>query len=151
MAENILDDAPEYRRQLNEHERERKLELQWDLEFAQRQISRARIILYLLIAFQLLGLIVAISAGMYGSLEIAIQIALTLVFGVSAYLSIEYPFLAFVGSLSLYLLLVFLASLINPFFLLQGILWKIVVVLFLGIGIYYGYERRRLIGELEEL
>lgn len=151
MTNEILDDAPEYRRHLSEQEQERKLEIQWDLEFAQRQISRARIILYLLIGFQLLGLVVAISAGMYGYVEIGIQIALACIFGVSAYLSLEFPFSAFLGALSLYLVLVFLASLINPFFLLQGILWKLVVVLFLSIGIYYGYERRRLLEELATL
>ena len=151
MSEDILDDAPEYRRNLNPEQVQYKKELHGELDFAQRQISRARLVLYLLIVFQLLGLIVAVSAGMYSSVEIAIQVALVVVFIVSAYLSVEYPFLAFAGSLTLYLLLVFLASLVNPFFLLRGILWKLVVVLFLAVGIYYSFERKRLVRELEGL
>lgn len=151
MSDEILDDAPEYRRGLSPEEEERKEELRDELDFALRQINRARLVLYLLIVFQLLGVIVSVSAGMYSPVEIAVQVSLVLVFGVAAYLSVEYPLPAFAGSLSIYLLLVFLASLINPFFLLRGILWKLVVVLFLTVGIYYSFERKRLLRELERL
>ncbi len=143
MNENILDNPQDFKRERTPREEMKHKELLWDLAESEKQIKRARIALWILIGVHFIGLGASIAKASELSLML-LQLFVILVLVFAVVLSTKNPFEAFALALVFYLLLNILASLINPMALYRGFLFKLIILGFLGMGAFYGKEKRRI-------
>lgn len=80
-----------------------------------------------------------------------IQLILAILYLVLSTMVKKQPFGALLSGLILYLTLVLVLAVIEPLTLVSGVLWKVLIVVFLVKGIKSGHEARNIYRELEDL
>jgi type III secretory pathway component EscR len=108
---------------------------------AKDKISSARNTL-----FVLAGIMVLFGIIIYGStnsvLDLGINLFFAFIYLVLAFWSEQKPFIALLIGLFLYITLIVINAIIDPVTLVRGIIWKVLIISYLGKGIYSALEAR---------
>lgn len=96
--------------------------------------------------FVLAGIMVLFGIIIYGStnsvLDLGINLFFAFIYLVLAFWSEQKPFVALLIGLFLYITLIVINAIIDPVTLVRGIIWKVLIISYLGKGIYSALEAR---------
>ncbi|MDX1941379.1 MAG: hypothetical protein SFU99_12555 [Saprospiraceae bacterium] len=149
MNENILDHPQDFRKPLTPQEAAKRRELEIDLKEAEKRLKNARIALWIFVGLQTIALIVLVARESDLSTIIA-QAVIILLFIFAAVYSHSYPLASFASVFTLYILLLILAGINQPSTLLQGLIIKVIILGYLGMGAFYGKEKRDILRKLKQ-
>ncbi|CAL2103132.1 conserved membrane protein of unknown function [Tenacibaculum sp. 190130A14a] len=97
--------------------------------------------------FVLCGLIILFGLFSYSSnsslLELGLNFFVGFIYLVLAFWSEKKPFIALLIGLFLYITLVGVSAIIDPLTLIRGVIWKVVIISYLGKGLYSAYEMKK--------
>lgn len=104
-------------------------------EEANRKIKNARNTLYVMAAISLLFGLMS-SSGFQGEALFTVGIIQFIIYVVLGYWSTQKPLIALLLGLFLYLTIIIISAVAEPSTLLKGIIFKVIIIAFLGKGIY---------------
>lgn len=109
---------------------------------ADKKINSARNTLFVLCGIMIVfGLI-----SYFSSKEIiilGINFFVALIYLALAFWSEKKPFIALLSGLLLYLTLITISAIVDPLTLVKGILWKVIIISYLGKGLYSAFDSQK--------
>lgn len=97
--------------------------------------------------FVLSGLVIVFGFVMYSSsgstIELAMNFFVAFIYLALAFWSEKKPFIALLVGLLLYITLIAVSAIIEPLSLVKGFIWKIIIISYLGKGLYSANELRK--------
>ncbi|WP_028889088.1 hypothetical protein [Tenacibaculum ovolyticum] len=76
-------------------------------------------------------------------LELSIVLFVALIYLLLAFWSDKKPFIALLSGLLLYLTLIIISAVFDPISLVKGFIWKIIIISYLGKGLYSAFYSRK--------